>query len=200
MNRSGLQPSAVTRQLEHAAHAAVTYTDRPALCYSASGLGQLNICFPQGNNLFCITLREKKLFYFIFHTTRLLFIKTDYNWGSPAQFKPFPSANSDRGQFLITGHFNCQPINLFTVAACLFKEPFGSSQLTCELQTPPQHDSHPSLFDPLLIITFKQLFLDYTFMKNNLCVSQKNQTEYNFQIETVSHYSRVQGQGHRIRE
>lgn len=55
---------AVTQQLEHAAHTAVTGT--AAMCYPASGLGQLNICFPQGNNLCCISLREKKLVYFIF--------------------------------------------------------------------------------------------------------------------------------------
>lgn len=67
--------AAVTQQLEHAAHAAAAGT--AAMCYSASGLGQLNICFPQGNDLCCISLREKKLVYFIFHTVLLLFIKTD---------------------------------------------------------------------------------------------------------------------------
>lgn len=132
------------------------------MCYPASGLGQLNICFPQGNNLCCVSLREKKLVYLIFHTVHLLFIKTDYNEGSPASFKLLLSTHNERGQLLITGHFDCQTINLF---ACLFKEPLGSYQLTCKLQTLPWYNSHPSFFDPLLIITFIRLFLDYALLK-----------------------------------
>lgn len=106
---------------------------------------------------------------------------------------------------MIGGNFDCWPLQLPNYQSfcsnCLFiQRAFGELPANVLAPNTPWHDSHPSPFDPFLIITFKSLFLDYTLMKNNLCASQKSQAEDNLRFQTISPYGNVQEWGHKIRE